>query len=63
MQLKNDCFVNATENQIRLDALRRKYEQKYSQMDTAIKDEINDERLKNSGAAERMASKFKDDIK
>lgn len=62
MQLKHDCFVNAIENRQRLERLEKEYDNKYKKMDDTIREEVEGEKLKNSGRAEKNAEKYKSDL-
>ena len=59
IQLKNECWINAVENQMRIDQLIKNYNQRFMRTDEAYKNEVADEIRKNSGMAEQQAMKNK----
>lgn len=60
---KSKLAESCDELKIRLDRLKKEYETKFNQTDKAIREEVEDEKWKNSGRAERSAEKYKDDLK
>ena len=63
-QIQKSKLAEASDElKTRLDRLKKEYDNKFNSIDKALREEVADEKMKNSGRAERDADKYKDKLK